>query len=354
MERTPRDTKGEKHKDGQDKKAKPTETGEGTVISWKDVVLSDHAEWKQKSGPPGNMGIDWEGHTSKNTGICLMPLNLINVVDMAECKEMGTKASKWRQYMPNNAASRQFANRIRRYLQAMSRSKVTRHKKHGKLDRSSIIKLALPPIEGGEYNKKLFYEMDRAQFKDTAIFVLTDWSGSMNGAKMRSAADASQRLVWVMERVLKIPVALATFSNGRTKCDIGYIKPWATRGLSQEEIAKRFAKFSFYTSANNDADSLNWAWHQLKRRKESRKILIILSDGAPAGQWGFSKGRDNLKWLAKQIDEDKSVELYGVGIHSTAVKNYYKNFKVLNGPEQINETLFNLIKEGDTHVRRSL
>jgi cobaltochelatase CobT len=229
---------------------------------------------------------------------------------------------------------------------------VSRHQKHGRLDKSSIVKLALPPIDGGEYNKKLFYEMEHSVFKDTAIFVLTDWSGSMNGRKMRSAADASQRLVWVMERILKIPVALATFSNGRSKCDVGYVKPYATRGLSAEEIAKRFAKFSAYTSANNDADALHWAWHELRKRHETRKILIVLSDGAPAGQWS-GRGKDNLRWLAKQIDHDRHIELYGVGIHSNAVRNYYKNYKVLNGPEEINETLFNLIKQGDSHVRRT-
>jgi cobaltochelatase CobT len=228
---------------------------------------------------------------------------------------------------------------------------VTRHKYHGRLDRSSIIKLVLPPIDGGEYNKKLFYQQDKHTMKDTCIFVLTDWSGSMKGPKMRSAADASQRLVYVMERILKIPVALACFSNRDTECDIGYIKPFGTRGLSIEEIAHRFAKFRAYTSANNDADALHWAWQQIRKRRETRKILIVLSDGCPAGSWAGSS-YDNLHYIVDAITKEKSVELYGVGIHSNAVEKYYPNFKVLDGPEQINETLFNLIKDGDKRRRR--
>ena len=326
---------------------------EGMVVSWKDCVLSEHTEWTEKKDDKvaGNVGIDWAGKFEQPKGACLMPLHLINVVDMKQTKATGGRRSynrttDWHEYMPDNAAARQFANRVRRYLQAQQRSKVERHKYHGKLDKASIVKLALPPIEGGDYNKKIFYTQYKSNLKDTAIFVLTDWSGSMSGGKKRSAADASQRLVYTMERILRIPVALACFSNAKTRCDIGYIKPFGTRGITQEEIAKRFLKFNWYTSANNDADALNWAYHQLKRRREARKILIVLSDGCPAGSWS-GHGGTNLKYLTRQIEKDGLVELYGVGIHSSAVREYYTNYRVLNGPDEINNTLFNLIKGGD-------
>ncbi len=322
---------------------------EGSVVSWKDVVLSEHNEWQPKDGAAGTVGIDWAGKFNQPKGVALMPLHMINVIDLKVKGRKSREAPSYRiaDYLPNNAEARQFANRIRRYLQAQQRSKVTRHKYHGKLDKASIVKLALPPIDGGEYNKKIFYDQYRHTFKDTAIFVLTDWSGSMNGNKKKHAADASQRLVYTMERVLRIPVALACFSNGKTRCDIGYIKPYGTRGLSQEEIARRFYKFNYYTSANNDADALNWAYYQLKRRHESRKILIVLSDGCPAGSWA-GHGGQNLKYITKQIEKEGKIELYGVGIHSTAVKEYYANYRVLNDASEINATLFNLIREGDT------
>lgn len=342
-----RDSSKDTFADKQDKKGKkatkPKGTEEGMVINWKDCVLSQHNEWEAATGPAGNIGIDWEGMLTDVGGVKLMPLKMINVVDMSK----GNKSIRYQQYMPNNAESRTFANRVRRYLQAQARSKVKRHQYNGRIDKSSIVKLLLPPIEGGDYNKKIFYTQERAPLKDTAIFILTDWSGSMRGKKMVSAADASQRLVYTMERILKIPVALAAFSNSHTECDIGYIKPFGTRGMTQEEIARRFAAFTMYTSANNDADSLNWAHHQLMKRKEERKILIVLSDGCPAGSWSGHSG-NNLKYVCKQIEAAGKVELYGVGIHSGAVRSYYKNYRILNGPDEINNTLFNLIKEGDT------
>ena len=342
------DPKKDKWKDKKGTKEEGDPDAEGKVISWKDVVLSEHNEWQERAGVPGNMGIDWKGMINVNThGAGLMPLNMVNVVDMSKSNcSTDSRRGGWEQYLPKNDEARAFANRVRRYLQAQTRTRVRRHRYHGRLDPASIVKLALPPIDGGEWNKKIFYEQDKGQNRDTAIFVLTDWSGSMNGHKMRDAADASQRLVYVMDRVLHIPVALATFSNGRSKCDVGYIKPFGHRGITQEEIAKRFAKFHWYTSANNDADAVNWAYHQLRKRNERRKLLIVLSDGCPAGSWTGRSG-DNLKYICRHIEAEGKIELYGVGIRSDAVASYYTNHKILTDSDQINATLFNLIKEGD-------
>jgi len=188
--------------------------------------------------------------------------------------------------------------------------------------------------------------------KDTAIFVLTDWSGSMSGYKMSQAADAAQRLVHTFDRVLNVPVALAAFSNKRSECDIGYIKKFTARGTPAEEIARRFADFYRWCSANNDADAVNWAYHELLKRKESRKMLIVLSDGCPAGSYGSSSGYDNLKYVTNYIESAGRVELYGIGINSSAVETYYTNVKVLEDAHDINDTLFNIIKDGD-NVRRT-
>ena len=180
---------------------------------------------------------------------------------------------------------------------------------------------------------------------DTCIHVLTDWSGSMQGDKMVHAADASGRLVHTFDRVLRVPVQLAAFTNGTTRCDIGLIKSFKERSVSPEDIAAGFSKFYKYSSANNDADAVMWAYNQLLRRDEERRILIVLSDGCPAGAYAGS-GHSNLEHVCKTIQQEAKIELYGVGIMSGAVKNYYKNVRVLKKPEDINNTLFQIIKEG--------
>lgn len=329
----------------------PPEPQQGTVVSWKDAVLSEHNDWqpKEDGATPGSIGIDWTDYTEGE--VALMPQHMINVIDCRKKSEQPEDENDWDGYgspssfMPNNQQSRAFGNQIRRYIQAQARTHVHREQYNGKLHRGSLVRLAMPPVDGGEWNKKLFYQFENKKELNTVIHVLTDWSGSMQGTKMVHAADASGRLVYVFDRVLRVPVQLAAFTNGRTRCDIGLIKAFGDKSISPRQIAENFSKFYKYSSANNDADSVMWAYNQLLQRKEKRKILLVLSDGAPAGSWAGSSS-SNLLHVTKSIEKAGKVELYGIGIESNAVKTYYSNCKVLNDSDEINKTLFDIIKEG--------
>jgi len=325
------------------------EGGDGCNISWKDCVLSEHNEWS--GGDAGSMGITWEDR-KQSGGVAILPSNRVTLVDWKNDRSVTSRAGRLtvEDFLPKEAHSRAFANKIRRYIQSLARSTVDREKYTGKLDKQAVVRLLLPPIDGGEWNKKIFYDQRKHTVKDTCIFVLVDWSGSMRGPKMRQAADAAQRLVHTFDRVLKIPVALAAFSDRNTQCDIGYIKPWNTRGMPAQTIAERFHLMCNYTSGNDDADAVNWAYQQIVNRKESRKMLIVLSDGAPAGSLSGHPD-DALKHVTTSIEKDGRVELYGVGIQSHAVKKYYTNHIHLKDEHLINETLFTLIKEGN-NVRK--
>jgi len=333
--------------------------GEGKVIHWKEAVNSQHDEWQAKdfNAPAGNIGIDW---TDYKTGkVALMPQKLINVVDCTKKSSEPIEDHKYYRscgipeaFMPDNKESRAFANQIRRYVQAQARVRFERDKYHGRLDKGSIVKLVLPPIDGGEYNKRLFYQMHKAEAQDTCIMVLTDWSGSMQGQKMVHAADASGRLVQVFDRILRMPVQLAAFTNGRSRCDIGLIKKFDDRSVSPLDIASGFSKFYKYSSANNDADAVMWAYNQIRNRKENRKILMVLSDGCPAGTWMRGCGSSNLSYVTNHIQKEGKVELYGVGICSDAVETYYENVQVLEDETQINRALFEIIKGGVKNARQ--
>ena len=318
---------------------------QGTIISWKDAVLSEHNEWQPKDldSVAGTVGIDWSGYNEG--GVSLMPQDMVNVVDLNSKEVKGRNCNyNHLQFMADNSSARSFGNQVRRYIQARDRTEVDRERRHGKLDKRSIVKLALPPIDGGDWNKKIFYRMSDKRALNTAIHVLTDWSGSMSGDKMKYAADASGRLVHVFDRVLRVPVQLAAFTNKRTDCDIGLVKAFDKK-LSAEQVAQAFARFRSYTSANNDADALMWAYNQLMKRPERRKILIVLSDGCPAGSWAGS-GHKNLIHAAQGIEKEGNVELYGIGIKSDAVKSYYSNYTQLHSEKEINRALFEVIKNG--------
>jgi hypothetical protein len=333
-------------------------SNQGAVVSWKDATLSEHNDWtpKELGTKPGNLGIDWTDYQTGTTG--LMPPKEINIVDCRGSDEEveGRSLGGYRDgspstFMPDNSQARAFGNQIRRFLQAQRRTRVQRERYRGRIDKSSLIKLALPPVDGGEWNKKLFYDHTKRKEMDTCILVLTDWSGSMLGSKMVHAADASGRLVHVFDRVLKVPVQLAAFTNAQSRCDIGLIKGFNDRSMNAQDIANGFSKFYKYSSANNDADAVMWAYRELKKRKEERRILIVLSDGCPAGSW-IGSGSSNLSMVTEQIEKEGQIELYGVGIESDAVETYYSNTEVLESSEEINAALFNIIKKGDKRNAR--
>lgn len=338
-------------KEGDEKESKKKAEAEGTVISWKDAVLSEHDNWTETElgTQAGNVGIDWNDY--KKGEVCLMPANLINVIELKDKRHKYEDTNGYgrdvspQAFMSDNSQSRSFGNQIRRYIQATQRTRVERERYHGKLDKGSIVRLALPPIDGGEYNKRIFYDFTTQRKLNTCVHVLTDWSGSMQGSKMENAADASGRLVQVFDRVLRIPVQLAAFTNSASRCDIGVIKRFNDRSMSPLNIAENFSKFYKYSSANNDADALMWAYRELLKRKEERKILIVMSDGCPAGCWKGSS-HTNLLHVTECITKGGRVELYGVGIESSAVTAYYPNCKILNNSNEINSTLFEIIKEG--------
>ncbi len=338
-----------------DNEEKGSSKTEGLLISWRDCVLSDHNEYhegkKHKPGAFGTVGIDWtDYHGAGGTGVC--PPHLLNVVDLKKRKDLMVHGgSMWEygfgtpdSFLANNKNSRAFANQVRRYLQAQARTKIDREKHHGTLDKQGIVRLALPPIDGGEYNRKIFYRRTKRKELNTCIHLVTDWSGSMSGEKMKHAADATGRLIHVFDRILKVPVQSIAFTNGQSVCDIGIVKRFNERSVSPEELANRFSKFYSFTSGNNDSDAVLWAHRELQKRDEDRRIMIVLSDGAPTGSWSGNPS-NNLKQAVKAV-EATGIEVWGVGIDSNAVQNYYTNYKVLRKESEINPTLFNIIKDG--------
>src|SRR5210317_1503813 len=94
--------------------------GQGRTVNWDDCVVSEHSEWSadNKGGP---LGITWHGRVKKG-GAALAPTNLINVIDLSKSTR-STEQGGWyrnstsKNYMPTDAHSRAFANKIRRYIQ---------------------------------------------------------------------------------------------------------------------------------------------------------------------------------------------------------------------------------------------
>ena len=84
---------------------------------------------------------------------------------------------------------------------------------------------------------------------------------------------------------------------------------------------------------NNDADSLFHAWKRIAKRRENRKVIIVLSDGYPScAVYGVDSPKflhDALKAMVQRVSDD-GVTLIGIGIRAAAVKHFYPKWEVVS------------------------
>ena len=111
---------------------------------------------------------------------------------------------------------------------------------------------------------------------------------------------------------------------------------------------------------NIDGEALRWAYNKILKRKEERKILMVISDGAPVDDSTLSANtsdylESNLKQMVKWIEKNSSVELLAIGIGHDVTRYYSKAIKIADvqdlGDAMINQLtgLFSENKKREIH-----
>lgn len=234
-------------------------------------------------------------------------------------------------------ASPSFVSNSRRLLQVKSQKHYTHGHKDGKMSGSRLYRVALPPIDDGDWNARVFKRRtSETDLLDTAILILTDWSGSMRGTKCETAGKAAGLVNDAFARVLHIPLEIVAFSSNGDAPSLGIIKGF-NESVSADKMADRFFDFLRFMSGNNDADSLLWAYNRILQRKEKRKVIIVLSDGSPAD--GIGDPVHALKVVVTRILEEKKCDLYGIGIEDNNVERFYPKNKVIYRIDELEPAL---------------
>lgn len=227
------------------------------------------------------------------------------------------------------------SNKLRNVLKVMSTSRWYGGKKRGKLKTKSLASLSAG-------NDAIFRLKENADILDTAVCVLVDSSGSMYGDKWEKAAQAALMVNDCLTK-LHIPVEVLGFTTSRGSSCKHVVFSSFTSKVTNEELAAAFINFSEHMSCNNDGESLLWAFERLRVQKNKRKILIVISDGQPAGKQhvpGFTKT------VVKDIEKSKNVELYAIGVEDLAVRGFYSNYKVINHTSELERALLDTLKQG--------
>lgn len=250
------------------------------------------------------------------------------------------------------------ANRLQRKLMSQQIRSWNFDQEEGLLDASKLTRIITNPT-----NSLSFKQEKSTGFKDTIVTLLIDNSGSMRGRPISIAAMCGDILARTLERCsVKVEIlgfTTQTWKGGRSRekwladkrpqnpgrlNDLRHIiykaadQPWrrAKRNLGlmlKDGLLKE----------NIDGEALFWAWQRLKTRVEKRKILMVISDGAPVDDSTLSTNgseylENHLKRMIRKIENRAEIELVAIGIGHD-VTRYYKHAVTITKAEELGGTM---------------
>lgn len=236
--------------------------------------------------------------------------------------------------MRHVVAGEKLSSKARRLFQAQTQSRITHNHKSGRLDKRDLYR-----IPSGA--KDVFKRKEDAISTDgIAVFLLGDASGSMSGREY-DVMSASCTLLSESIAPLGIPHKIAVFTESAPKARHFVIKEWDER-RNREDMIDDYCLAEGEMCQNADGESVMWAYRELMKRPEPRKLLIVMSDGQPSADargdcWTYTK--DVVEMVSKQV------ECYGIGIMSDAVSDFYPEYVVLDKVSELEECLLNVIKQ---------
>jgi cobalamin biosynthesis protein CobT len=250
-------------------------------------------------------------------------------------------SAPWVSQYKDDANAKTLANKIRRFLQVKSSATYIGNQQRGKIHSKTLYRVACPRFGDGSWNARVFKTKKENDVLDVAVTVLVDYSGSMSGQKVRDAIKSSMILTECLAHGLRVPVEILGFTELSHDLTMFLIKGFDDRP-SMEQVGLRMIPPMGCMSENNDGDAIMLAYHRLRRRKEKRKMLFVLSDGSPAS--GRGDAMDYTKKIVKSIEEEGIVDIYGVGIQDRNVDLIYKKKEVLGNSSELEDKLLKIVQ----------
>ena len=269
-------------------------------------------------------------------------------ITKAENLENADEANKLRKTLDQQLIGFQdvitkLANKLQRQLLAKQNRAWEFDLEEGLLDSSKLPRIIMDP-----YNSLSFKKEKDLDFKDTVVTLLIDNSGSMRGRPITIAAICADILSRTLERCsVKVEILGFTTKNwkggqsrelwnknnkpktpGRLN-DLRHIiyKGADTHWRQAKDNLGLMLKEGLLKE-NIDGEAITWAFNRIKKRKEERKILMVISDGAPVDDSTLSVNsgdflEKHLKKMVKFIEDKSEIEILAIGIGHD-VSRYYK------------------------------
>ena len=274
-------------------------------------------------------------------------------ITKAENLENADEANKLRKALDQQLIGFQdiitkLANKLQRQLLAKQNRAWNFDLEEGLLDSSKLPRIIMDP-----YNSLSFKKEKDLDFKDTIVTLLIDNSGSMRGRPITIAAICADILSRTLERCsVKVEILGFTTKNwkGGQSRELWNKnnKPKAPGRLNDlRHIIYKSADTHWRQAKNNlglmlkegllkekiDGEALSWAFNRIKKRKEERKILMVISDGAPVDDSTLSVNsgdflEKHLKKMVKFIENKTETEILAIGIGHDVSRYYDRAIKI--------------------------
>ncbi|WP_086635388.1 cobaltochelatase subunit CobT [Acetobacter sp. DsW_059] len=250
------------------------------------------------------------------------------------------------------------ANKLQRKLMAQQTRSWQFDMEEGLLDAGRLSRIIVNPMLSLSYKQ----EKD-TEFRDTAVTLLIDNSGSMRGRPISVAASCGDILARTLERC-GVKVEILGFTTRAWKGGQGREK-WIQNGKPEQPGRLNDLRHIIYKAAdmpwrraranmglmlregllkeNIDGEALLWAYRRLRARPEARKILMVISDGAPVDDSTLSANppsylEDHLREVIHMIENRTPVELSAIGIGHD-VGRYYGRAVTITDAEELGGTM---------------
>ncbi len=279
----------------------------------------------------------------------------IRAEDLAEPAELERlRAYLDQQLEPLKGAVSRLANKLQRRLQAQQNRAWEFDLEEGTLDAGRLARVVANPTT------PLSFKVEKdTEFRDTCVTLLLDNSGSMRGRPISIAAICADVLARTLERC-QVKVEILGFTTRAWKGGQSRER-WLAQGRPQQPGRLNDMRHIIYKSAdapwrrsrpnlglmmkegllkeNIDGEALEWAHRRLSHRREQRKILMVISDGAPVDDSTLSVNPANylekhLRDVISMVEKKKLVELIAIGIGHD-VTRYYERAVTITDVEQL-------------------
>ena len=274
-------------------------------------------------------------------------------ITKAENLENADEATKLRKTLDQQLIGFQdvitkLANKLQRQLLAKQNRAWEFDLEEGLLDSSKLPRIIMDP-----YNSLSFKKEKNLDFRDTIVTLLIDNSGSMRGRPITIAAICADILSRTLERCsVKVEILGFTTKNWKGGQSREFwnksSKPKTPGRLNDlRHIIYKSADTHWRQAKNNlglmlkegllkeniDGEAIYWAYNRIKKRKEERKILMVISDGAPVDDSTLSVNsgdflEKHLKKMVKFIENKTEIEVLAIGIGHDVSRYYDKAIKI--------------------------